>query len=243
MTLLAIDSPTEVASVPRARVAELQARINGMQSAPPPSRRIPTRSDLAALLPGGLREGAVYQVRGSTTLAALALSEASAAGRWVAWVGWPRLGAEALAQMGIRLDRTAVVPQPAEHWLAVVSSLVDAMGVIAVRPPRGARVTAGDTARLSARLRERGSSLLIDADWPHADAELRVEHHVWQGLSAGHGLLLDRQLLVAVRDRSGTIRRGHVGVSHPVSRTLRAVDPALAAPTQAPLEGDWAVSA
>ena len=249
MTVLASAPAPEAAPRTRSRIAELQARIDGMQSSAPPSRSIPLRADLARLLPGGLREGAVYRVHGHTSLTAVSLADASAAGRWTAWVGWPRLGAEALAQTGIRLDRTAIVPDPGAHWLTVASSLADAMSVIAVRPPRGSRIAAGDAARLAARLRERGSALVIDADWPNADAELRVDESIWHGLGQGHGVLLERHLLVSVRDRSGRIRRGPVGLAGALPPTLRVLDTPVdaelvAADTSADTGAiDWAVSA
>ncbi|MFM6974934.1 MAG: hypothetical protein ACKOXM_07405 [Agromyces sp.] len=243
MTLLAPQPTAAGDAHARTRVAELQERINGMQASAPPSRSIPTRADLALLLPGGLREGAVYQMRGSASLTMVALAEASAAGRWTAWVGWPRLGAEALERAGIRLDRTALVATPGAHWLSVVSSLADAMSVLAVRPPRGARVSPGDAARLSARLRERGASLLIDGDWPGAEADARVDEHIWHGLGHGHGVLLEQQLRVSVRDRSGRVRRGPVGVEAPLTRTLEAVAVPTASPEPLALDLHLAVSA
>lgn len=236
-----------------ARVAELQARINGMQSSAPPTRSIPTRADLAVLLPGGLREGSVYRVHTSTSLTAISLAEASGAGRWTAWVGWPRLGASALEQIGITLERTAVVPTPGERWLSIASSLADAMSVIALQLPHGTRVAPGEAARLTARLRERGSALLVTGDWPGADAELHVDESRWSGLGVGHGVLLDRQLRVSVRDRSGRVRRGPVGVRGPV-RHLEALGAEHSAPAhlhshleqashRVPAELAWAVSA
>lgn len=205
------------------RVAELQARINGMQASAPPTRAIPTRPDLERLLPGGLRQGGVYQVRASSSLAIAAMAAASTAGRWTAWVGWPQLGAEALANAGIQLERTALVPTPREHWMSAVSTLADAMSVIAVRPPRGARMSPAETARIAARLRERGAALLIDGNWPGADAHLLVERTHWQGISEGYGTLWARELDVAVRDRSGITRRGRIGVESEAPRRLHAV--------------------
>lgn len=193
-----------------ARVAELQARINGMQAGAPPTRAIPTRADLSTLLPGGLREGTVLQVRHSTSLMAAVAAEASAAGRWTAWVGWAGLNAELLSSVGLRLDRTALIPNPGTHWFAVTAALVDAMSVVIVRPPRGAQVGSGERARLVARLRERGACILVDGDWPGADAELRVDAVHWMGLGAGVGVLQGRQLQVSARDRHGRVRRGQV---------------------------------
>lgn len=245
MTLLAPQPTRGTAAHTPGRVAELQARINGMQSAAPPSRAVPLRADLAALLPAGLREGAVYEVRGSTSLTTVALAEASVAGRWVAWLGWPNLGAEAIASAGVRLDRTAVIPNPGQHWLAALSSLADAMNVIAVRPPRGAKLAPSEVARLAGRLRERGTTLLVDADWPGAQAQMRVEQQLWAGIGAGSGLLLEQRLRVSVRDHSGRVRTGFVGVTEALEPATRAFAQSATHATAPERIGpiDWAVSA
>ena len=235
-----------------ALVSDLQQRINAMQSTSPPTRALPTHSDLARLLPGGsFREGTVYQVLGSTSLLALGLAAASASGAWTALVGCPNLGAEALAQAGVRLERTAIVPSPGEAWLSVVSALADALPLVAVRLPRGARLSVAEVSRLSARLRERGSTLLVDGDWPGAEAQLRLDSTVWSGLIAGHGILRERQLIVLAQDRSGRVRRGPVAlcpetVSSPSESLSELVAAAAATRAEHPaalLSEQWRVSA
>ena len=221
VTLLAPAPASGAAARTPASVAELQARINGMQATVLPSKTIPLRADLASLLPAGLREGAVYQVRGGASLMIAALAEASAAGRWTAWLGWPHIGAHALSEAGVRLDRTAVIPEPGTHWLSALSSLADAMGVLAVRPPRGARLAPTELARLAGRLRERGTTVLVDADWPGAQAQLRIDEHLWQGIGRGAGLLLEHRLRVSVRDHSARVRTGVIGVSAPLTQAQR----------------------
>ena len=71
-----------------------------------------------------------------------------------------------------------------------------------VRPP--ARVSEGDAARLSARLRQRGSILVAlptkeGHDWPRCDARLGLGDIDWVGLGSGYGHLRARQATVEVR--------------------------------------------
>ncbi|HLP22959.1 MAG TPA: hypothetical protein VK139_02820 [Microbacteriaceae bacterium] len=244
MTLLAPAPRLGAAVRTPPNVAELQARINGMQASAPPSSSVPLRADLARLLPAGIRQGAMYQVRGGTSLMTAVLADASAAGRWVAWLGWPDVGAEALEAAGLRLDRTALIPQPGTHWLSALSSLADAMSVLAVRPPRSARVAPAELARLAGRLRERGTTLLVDAEWTGVQAQFRLDAHVWSGIGRGAGVLMDHRLRVSVRDHSGRVRSGLVGVTEPLSASVSRTErsrPDLERTTLGPVS--WAVSA
>src|SRR4051794_20810431 len=77
------------------RVAELQARIRGMQATTLDSPALPTTEAIAAVLPGGaIRQGAAYSVDGSMTLAMAMLAGPSASGAWCGVVGVPDFGAE-----------------------------------------------------------------------------------------------------------------------------------------------------
>lgn len=198
-----------------ARVDELRERIRSMQAVESPSARLPTRPDLAQLLPGGsLRAGVSYRVDGSTSLLFAALSEASQQGGWCALVGWPHLGIEAMDAAGLVSERTALVPMPGERWMSVVSALSEAMPLVAVRMPATARVSSAEAARLAARLRERGSTVLLagpgSAAWPQLEASIQVQRFVWTGLGLGHGVLRGQIAEVTVRDRSGRLRSGRV---------------------------------
>ena len=120
-------------------VRALQERIRGMQRTRLDSRALPTHEALTGLLPGGaLAAGGSYAVDGSTTLALGLAQGPSAAGAWCAIVGMPDLGIEAVAGLGLDLERVVLVPHPGEQWLSVVSALVDVVTVVIVRPPRRA---------------------------------------------------------------------------------------------------------
>jgi hypothetical protein len=84
-----------------------------------------------------------------------------------------------------------------------VATLLEAVDVVVVRPPR--RVPAGELRRLAARARERGSVLVrlgSTSDWPDAaDATLTVTSTAWEGLGQGDGHLRARRAVVEVSGR------------------------------------------
>jgi len=182
-------------------VRELQARIRGMQRNRLDTRAIPTHPALGDLLPGGaLAAGGRYQVAGSTSLALALLQGPSAAGAWCAIVGVPDLGAEAAAGLGIDLERLVLVPHPGQHWMSVVSALVDVVSVVVVRPPvrdGRARVPEAAAGKLAARLRQREAVLVALGEWPQSDAALSISESAWAGLGAGSGHLTARQVTVS----------------------------------------------
>lgn len=196
-----VDALPEGDGADRERVIrDLQARIRGMQRNRLDTRAIPTHPALGDLLPGGaLAAGGRYRVANSTTLALALLQGPSAAGAWCAVVGMPDLGVEAAAGLGVDLERLVLVPHPGEHWLSVVSALVDVVAVVLVRPPAGEhrrRLTDRAASGLAARLRQHEAVLVALGDWPQADAELSVSESAWAGLGSGSGHLAARQVTV-----------------------------------------------
>jgi hypothetical protein len=224
-------------------VRELQARIRRMQRNNLDTRELPTHPALADLLPGGaLAAGSVYSVADSTTLALSLLQGPSAAGAWCAVVGVPDLGVEAASGLGIDLDRLVLVPHPGEHWLTVVSALVDVVSVLLVRPQLRdgrARLTDGAASKLASRLRQREAVLVSLGDWPGAEARLAVTGSRWAGLGSGFGHLTGRQVTVSStaarwQGRAKSRRLWMPGpdqavsaVAAPVSRTSAAAEAPL----------------
>ena len=187
-------------------VRELQARIREMQSTKLDTRALDTSPTVAGLLPGGaLRTGVAYAIHGSTSLAMALMAGPSQAGAWCGVVGVPTFGTEAASAAGIDLERLALVPYPGDQWLPVTAALADVLTVVLVRPPL--TPSDGTVARLMARLRERGTTLIVLGDWPGTEARLQVRRSEWGGLGDGHGHLTTRRLEVEVASRTGSRTR------------------------------------
>ncbi|MCX7521467.1 hypothetical protein OSC27_04140 [Microbacterium sp. STN6] len=188
------------------RVQALQARITQMQRRTLDERALPTLPPLAELLPGGaMRAGSAYSVIESHALVMAMLAGPSEAGSWCGVVGVPDFGVEAAAGFGIDLQRLVLVPNPGDQWLTVTAALVDVLPVV-VTQPRG-RVNEADAARLAARLRQRGATLIAVGPWPQSEARLSVETGSWSGIGAGFGRLRQRSVTVTVASGADTGRR------------------------------------
>lgn len=188
--------------VPRATVQQLQARISQMQATTLDTRIVPTHPAIAGLLPGGgLKQGAVYSVDHSVTLLMALLAGPSAAGSWCGVIGVPEFGVEAAGRFGIDLERLVLVPHPGEQWLGVAAAIADVLGVVVIRPPQ--RATDSNVSRLTARLRQRGATLIVLGPWPHTEAMISLSESRWSGIGEGHGHLNARQATVTVSSRAG----------------------------------------
>jgi hypothetical protein len=120
----------------------------------------------------------------------------------------PQLGAEAAEAMGVDLSRLVLIPEPGDRWLAVTATVAEVLPVVAVRPPR--RAADAEVSRLAARLRDRGTVLLVQGPWPQAEASIGVGEPEWRGLGRGHGYLAEREVTVTVAGRRSSLpRRGH----------------------------------
>lgn len=191
--------------------AELAERVAPVSLAG--AKLLPLRAGLEQLFPdGALRRGSVVSVsggHGATSLALAVLAGPSASGSWSAAVGITDLGLVAAQEAGIDLGRFAVVPAPGRDWPAVAAALLDAIDVVLVR---AAKVRPGVAHRLTARARERGSTLVALGGWESADVRLTVASSAWAGLGDGHGHLRARRLDVEAGGRGAASRPRRVEV-------------------------------
>lgn len=191
----------------------------GRRAVPP----LPVHPALVGVLPGGLRRGSTVAVRGSISLLLAALGAASADGAWCALVGFPTISAEAATEYGLDLRRLAIVPAPGASWTTVVGALIDAVDVVAARPPR---LVPGDVRRLAARARTHETVLMPYGDWPGADVRLRAESGQWAGIGAGTGRLRARRLDVHAEGRGAAGRPRHASLWLPADGGgVRPADP------------------
>jgi len=186
------------------RASELGADVAGLGA----DRMLPVLPYLRDLFPGaGLRRGSTVAItagRGATALLLATLAATSQAGSWCAVVGMPQLGLVAADEIGISLERLALVPNPGPQWTNVVSVLLDGFDAVAVAPQ--GEVAAPVRAQLAARARQRGSVLVPFGDWDGADMTLSTEGSIWHGLGKGRGRLRQRELTVCARGRGAATR-------------------------------------
>lgn len=190
-------------------------------------RILPVLPSLRNLFPdGGLLRGSTVAVDGgcgATSLALAVTAAASRAGSWVGVVGLSGLGLTAVAELGVDLDRIAVITSARSSWATVVAALIDAFDLVVVAPPRSLRAT--EARRLAARARERGT-VLVNAPssgqdrahpWPEeADLRLTVTTVAWEGLARGYGHLRARRLSVQAtgRRKASRPRRADLWLVH-----------------------------
>lgn len=190
-------------ALPRERLRELAGRAGPVTLAG--EQVLPVVGPLQSLLPdGGLRRGSTVAVVGSTSLALQLVAAASAAGSWAAAVGLPGLGSVAAAEVGVVLERLALVPRPGEQWATVTAALLDALDVVLVRPPH--RLRQADARKLIARARERGAVLVPLGPWDGADMRLEVASARWHGVGQGDGHLQGCRMEVVATGRRAAAR-------------------------------------
>ncbi|WP_433386658.1 hypothetical protein [Micromonospora sp. KLBMP9576] len=205
-------------------------------------RMLPVAPELTGLLPNrGLRRGSTVAVAtgqprrsGGTSLVLALLAEASRSGSWCAVVGVPTFGAGAAAELGIALDRLALVPHPGPEWATVIAALIDGVDVVVTAVPTA--VSAPVANRLAARARQRGSVLVPYGQWAGADVTLQVVRGSWEGLGPGRGRLRRREVTVSARGRGAAARPREIKVWLPGDGLTRLI-PRSAPPTVVSVTG------
>lgn len=198
----ALGSMPAAADLRAGDILRLRREITRMQRRRSDLPLIPVDPALEPLFPeSGLQVGTAYSLSPSPGLIAALLGAASRRGSWCAAIGMPTLGVEALAAHGVDLGRLILVPDPGPHWLAVASALSEVVPLIALRPSSAIRDA--EAARLGARLRDRGSTLLVASStpWPQSEGSIRVHDPHWRGLGDGWGLLEGCEVTITARVR------------------------------------------
>ena len=162
---------------------------------------------LQPLFPGGLMP-AVYRLDGASSVGLGLLTHG-----WCGVVGLPELSVEAARQWGVELSRLVLVPDPG-NWLETVATLIEGLDVVLAAAPPTLPMTA--ERRLTARLRSRGSALVVLGPWSNPAARIDVRTIGWQGLGQGYGCLSAQELEVTVvrhhHNRSVRLVRTGTGV-------------------------------
>jgi hypothetical protein len=173
-------------------------------------RTLPVAGPLQPLLPeGALARGRTVACRGvaATSLAVALAAEAAAAGAWLAVVDVPWLGVEAVAELGVPLERLVRV-DPGETdgsfggaWADLVAAVLDGFELVVTRVPR--RLSPAVLRRVLARVQARESVLLaVGEPGPLVpDVAIDASAAVWEGVADGWGHLRGRRVTVTAAGR------------------------------------------
>ena len=198
-------------------MASLQiAAAKGRPVATADTRLLEVPGALGGLFPdGGVRRGSTVVIgtgSGGSSVALVLAAAVTSGGSWAAAVGLPSLGLVAASELGVRLERLALVPHPGAQWTIVVAALLDGVDLLILAPP--VRVRGADARRLAARARERGVVMVVldgatssGFGWPEPpDIKLTAIRSAWDGLGAGHGHLKSRRVDVRLTGRRAAAR-------------------------------------
>lgn len=204
------------------QIESLRQKIQQLESPDMSTGVYPVISALEPLFPaGGLRRGVIYELSPSRSLLWSTLAALTQAGHWVAVVGITHLGLYAARDFGVRLERVVLLPEPGAEWFLSTASLAEVTSVVVVSPA-GPLPRQADQERFRARLRERGTTVLVSGSWPHAEGRLSVDTCRWNGLGHGFGVLSEQELTLSYRSRRhGQARSVHVRVSAEGMTALR----------------------
>lgn len=194
-------------AMPQAQAASLQVRQRPDSSS---SHRdvLPVPGPLAALLPrGGLARGSVVEVAGATSLLLGLLASVTESGGHVAVVGQPKLGLLAAVEMGAKLERLALIPDPGPDPVEIAAVLLDGMDLVVVGLA-GLSVSPSRARAVTARARSKGAALVVtDGRWDGAEVRLAAQVGHYRGVcplgvDRSIGRLNAYQLTVQARGRS-----------------------------------------
>ncbi|QNG19553.1 hypothetical protein G4H71_17120 [Rhodococcus triatomae] len=169
---------------------------------------LPVPGALAGLLPSrGLARGSVVALSGATSLLLGLVASVTAAGGHVAVIGHPRLGLAAAVEMGARLERLALIPDPGADPVEIAAVLLDGMDLV-VLGLAGASVSPSRARAVVARARSKGATLLVtDGHWDGAEVRLDARVGGYRGVESvgadrSIGRLCSFRLAVQARGRS-----------------------------------------
>ncbi|MEV6445108.1 hypothetical protein [Amycolatopsis sp. NPDC051716] len=122
----------------------------------------------------------------------------------------------AAAELGVELERLALVPEPGAEVAAVLSALIDGFDLVALGLAAARRMQPQLARRLAGRVRNRGAVLIAAGSWPAADLEVRVANRRWRGLADdGFGHLEFREVVATSRGRGAAARPRTVALQLP----------------------------
>jgi hypothetical protein len=201
-------------------------------------RVLPVGPAFREVLPdGGLARGRTLACTGDArwSVAFALAAEAVGHGSWVAAVGLPALGVEAVAELGVTLDRLVRIDaRSTASWAEVVAAAVDGFDLVVAAAPAGSG--AAGVRRVQTRVKARGAVLVLVGESAAADVRLHTDRPVWERAARGAGHLRARRVRLEVAGRRvPQPRRVDLLLPGP-NGGVEAMTPAAAMAAEAPME-------
>ena len=174
---------------------------------------------------GAVRAGSSVGVQGAASTSLLLALAAAAAGEegWCALAGFENLGLRCALQAGLAAERLVLSPVAAAQDAAVLSALIDGMGVVVLGPDL--ELSAALWRQLTDRARTRDCLLLAASPPGRSDLRITAEGGAWIGLGVGTGRLRQRRVSISAEGR-GIAQERHVQVLMPQVTSLLAAEKA-----------------
>jgi hypothetical protein len=201
-------------------------------------RTLPVAAAFRSVLPdGGLARGRTFACSGVAewSVAFALASEAVGCGSWVAAVNVPALGAEAVGELGVTLDRLVRIDaRSTASWAEVVAAAIDGFDLVVAATPIGSG--AGAVRRIQTRIKARGSVLVLVGESAAADVQLHTARPAWERAAGGDGHLRARRVHLEVSGRRvPQPRRVDLLLPGPAGG-VEAVPPMAVVSAEAPME-------
>ena len=163
---------------------------------------------LAELLPRrGLARGSVSMVSGASSVLLGILAAVTQAGLFAAVVGLPKLGLLAAIEMGARLDRLALIPEPGPDPAGVAGVLLDGIDLV-VLGLGGATLSPSRARAVMARARSKRAVLLVtEGQIPGAEVVIDARVDGYSGMGHGEGRIKGIQLAIRAQSKALGVRR------------------------------------
>lgn len=219
----------------RATVTQLRAQmaaVGGGYSAEPAvetsvvqpdySNTLPISGELGEILPGGgFPRMAVSEIDPCGMLIADTLARASAAGHYVAVVGWPELLLTDVLDHG-DVHRVFVIPDGGADPLHTIGVLAEGMDLIIFRSARDWQISPTRVRPLLAKVRAGCAAVVLSgAHIPSPAVRVSATPRAFSGLGPGHGRIRGIDIAITVRSKQQPPRTHTLTLGEDTHHTLQ----------------------
>lgn len=162
-------------------------------------------SALEKLLPGGLPAGQVVNVSGSTSVLFALAAHAAGTRGWCAALGLTQVGWAAVADLGIDLGRTIVIPGD-KHLIKALDIVLESFPICILGPQ--VAITSGQRRTLEGKIRQR-KALVLAYKWPQAPLALQARPCSGQGMRSGAGRIRSLRWEISLTGKSAARQLAH----------------------------------